>query len=164
MIFLKILNSGKVLEVKMQLNQKESMLLEDMKSQEKLCIEKYAKSAAAAKDSGLSQIFKRLGEIEQGHLTQLNEIGSGRVPTASGAVQLPTVNVFYTSESPDKQQDKFLCGDLLATEKHASSLYDTCVFEFRDKPVRDVLNRIQRDEQEHGKVIYDYMKANGMYS
>ena len=148
----------------MTLTQKETSLLNDLKSSEQLCIEKYAKSAAAAKDSGLSQIFKRLGEIEQGHLTQLNEIGSGRVPSATGGVQLPAVNVFYTSESPDKQQDKFLCSDLLATEKHASSLYDTCVFEFRDKPVRDVLNRIQRDEQEHGKVIYDYMKANGMYS
>ena len=128
MLPLKILNSGKtVLEVKMQLNQKESMLLEDMKSQEKLCIEKYAKSAAAAKDRGLSQIFTRLGEIEQGHLTQLNEIGSGRVPTSSGSVQLPAVNVFYTSESPDKQQDKFLCSDLLEDPAQLQRDFSACL-------------------------------------
>ena len=30
--------------------------------------------------------------------------------------------------------------DVLSGEKHASHLYDTCVFEFQNKQVRDVLN------------------------
>ena len=64
----------------------------------------------------------------------------------------------------EKKQDGFLCSDLLATEKHASSLYNTCIFEFRDPAARQTLNHIQKEEQEHGKALYDYMTANGMYS
>ena len=29
--------------------------------------------------------------------------------------------------------------------------------------VRQTLNHIQKEEQEHGKLLYDYMKVNGMY-
>ncbi len=54
--------------------------------------------------------------------------------------------------------------DVLATEKHASHLYDTCIFEFNDENARNALNHIQKEEQEHGKMIYDYMSVNGMYS
>ena len=58
----------------------------------------------------------------------------------------------------------YICSDLLATEKHASALYDTCIFEFKNEQLRTVLNSIQREEQEHGKKIYVYMSANNMYS
>ena len=51
----------------------------------------------------------------------------------------------------------------LAGEKHVSGLYDTSVFEFRDGQARNVLNHIQKEEQEHGKQLYDYMTVNGMY-
>ena len=68
------------------------------------------------------------------------------------------------AQTPQKQNDCYLCTDLLATEKHASHLYDTCVFEFADGQVRSVLNQIQKQEQEHGKAIYDYMKTNSMYN
>ena len=52
---------------------------------------------------------------------------------------------------------------VLAGEKHVSGLYDTCVFEFRDGQARNALNHIQKEEQEHGKQLYDYMTVNGMY-
>jgi hypothetical protein len=42
-------------------------------------------------------------------------------------------------------------------------LYDTCIFEFADANVRSLLNHIQKEEQEHGKMIYDYMAVNCMY-
>jgi len=29
--------------------------------------------------------------------------------------------------------------------------------------MRDALNHIQKEEQEHGKMLYDYMSVNGMY-
>ncbi|MFQ7010601.1 MAG: spore coat protein [Oscillospiraceae bacterium] len=57
-----------------------------------------------------------------------------------------------------------MCTDVLAMEKHASHLYDTCVFEFDDANARSVLNDIQKQEQHHGKVIYDYMNTNAMYA
>ena len=70
---------------------------------------------------------------------------------------------YDATDSPEKTGDCYLCSDLLTTEKHASHLYDTCVFEFTDKNARDALNHIQKEEQEHGKYIYDYMSANYMY-
>lgn len=71
---------------------------------------------------------------------------------------------YSVSETPEKKNDCYICSDLLATEKHASALYDTCIFEFKNEQLRTVLNSIQREEQEHGKKIYDYMAANNMYS
>ena len=149
----------------MQLSQKETMLLSDMKSQEKLCIEKYSKNALAANDAQLKTLFSELGDVERKHLTMLSDIGNGNVPAvSSGGSTARSFNAAYSSESDQKKQDCFLCNDLLAIEKHASSVYDTCIFEFTDAGVRNVLNHIQKEEQEHGKAIYDYMKVNGMYS
>jgi len=63
----------------------------------------------------------------------------------------------------EKQKDAYLCSDALSTEKHVSSTYNTCIFEFSDSNVRNVLNHIQKEEQQHGDQIYKYMSANGMY-
>lgn len=77
----------------------------------------------------------------------------------------PTFSATYgAEENADKQNDCYLCSDLLSTEKHASHLYDTCVFEFKDENIRNVLNHIQKEEQEHGKMLYDYMQVNCMYA
>ena len=77
----------------------------------------------------------------------------------------PTFSPTYrTADSEDKKSDRYLCNDVLSTEKHASHLYDTCIFEFKDENARNVLNHIQKEEQEHGKMIYDYMSTNSMYS
>ncbi|MEG1743900.1 MAG: spore coat protein, partial [Clostridia bacterium] len=87
-------------------------------------------------------------------------------PQASGASSsAPAFSATYgTAENQDKKNDCFLCSDVLTAEKHASHLYDTCIFEFKDKNIRDILNHIQKEEQGHGKMIYDYMQANGMYA
>ena len=52
---------------------------------------------------------------------------------------------------------------MLASEKHASGLYDTGIFEFTDPKARKMLNHIQADEQQHGEQIAAFMKSNGMY-
>jgi hypothetical protein len=70
---------------------------------------------------------------------------------------------YSMGETPEKKNDAFLCSDVLSAEEHVSSLYDTCIFEFSDEKCRQALNHIQGEEQQHGKMIYDYMKANSMY-
>lgn len=62
------------------------------------------------------------------------------------------------------ETDKLLCQDALSTEKYVSSTYNTSIFEFRDKNIRQVLNHIQKEEQEHGEQIYNYMSQHGMYN
>ncbi len=152
----------------MQLTQKESTLLKDLKTQEMLCAEKYSKHASSAKDSQLSKLFTELSAVEQNHYNMLCSLEKGRVPkTQSGnqnsGKKQKTFKATYTArETKDKKNDAYLCNDLLAAEKQASGLYNTCVFEFTDHNARKLLNQIQGQEQHHGKFIYDYMSANSM--
>ena len=153
----------------MQLTQKECSLLKDMKGQEELCIQKYTEYASSASDEQLKSLFSRLADVERGHLNTIQQIEGGTVPNMnssggqSGTAQSFTA-AYSTEETGQKKHDCFLCSDLLTSEKHASHLYDTCIFEFKDEQVRNTLNHIQKEEQEHGKMIYDYMSVNHMYS
>ena len=150
----------------MTLTQKENSLLTDLKSQEQLCIEKYTKYAEMAHDTELRTLFNNLKNNEQKHLDTLTKLESGTVPSAGGASSaMPTFSAHYTSanESAEAHADAYLCTDLLSGEKHVSHLYDTAIFEFTDENARELLGGIQKREQMHGKMIYDYMKANGMY-
>lgn len=149
----------------MQLTQKETMLLQDLKRQEQVCVTKYEEYAARAQNSQLRQLFTEIGRQEQTHLDTVNQMLSGTVPmmTGGGQQQSGSAQPSQAGVSPEeKQADNYLCQDALGTEKHVSGTYDTCIFEFKDAGARDALNHIQKEEQQHGKRIYDYMAANGM--
>ena len=151
----------------MQLTQKETSLLKDLKSQEKLCVDKYTKYSGLALDPQLKELFTSIANVEQQHLNTSQIEQNGTPPTSSGGTQTvkSTFNSNYgMGDTPDKQADAYLCSDLLADEKHVSGIYNTSIFEFKDKNIRDTLNHIQKEEQEHGKAIYDYMSTNNMYS
>ena len=149
----------------MQLSEKERSLLKELKGQENLCIEKYEKASRCAVDGQLKGLFTQLADQERAHLNTLTQMENGTVPAMpqGGGSALPTFTAVYTAETPDKKNDCYLCTDTLAGEKHVSSLYDTCIFEFRDDNARKALNHIQKEEQDHGKMIYNYMSANAMY-
>lgn len=154
----------------MQLTQKETSLLKDLKSQEEICVKKYNDYACQAHDGQLKGLLSSIGQVEQQHLDTINQIMGGTIPQMNsggggGKPQLtftPTYNM--ASTDPNKQKDAYLCSDLLSTEKHVSSVYDTAIFEFKNTQLRDILNHIQKEEQEHGEQIYNYMEQNGMYS
>ena len=154
----------------MQLSSKEETLLKDLKGQEQLCADKYTKYSSEAYDPQLKNLFSQIAAVEQGHYGTLTQIGSGNAPVspASSASNSSVTSDFSAkyaqTESPEKKNDCYLCTDLLATEKHASALYDTCIFEFRDENVRSLLANIQKEEQQHAKKIYDYMVKNSLYS
>jgi spore coat protein CotF len=135
-----------------------------MQGQEQLCIQKYDNYAKEACSEQLRSLFQSLADVERGHLNSINELSAGRIPSlSSNGSTVPTPGkASYTDESA-KKKDSYLCSDMLATEKHVSSVYDTGVFEFSDAAARGVLNHIQSEEQSHGLYLYDYMNANGMY-
>lgn len=146
------------------LSQKETMLLEDGKKQEDLCVKKYQSFAVQAKDPELKKLFNKLASEEQHHLNIINELLQGKTPnlTAKGQTAQPaTSSETLTFSSP---QDALLCSDLLATEKYVSGFYDTGVFESANKAVRDALQHIQKEEQGHGEQLFNYMYQNGMYT
>lgn len=148
------------------LSQKETMILEDGKSQEDLCVKKYQSFATQAKDPELKSLFNKLANEEQHHLNIIDDLLKGKAPDLShkgkGEVATPiNNNEKLTFSSP---QDALLCSDLLATEKYVSGFYDTGVFEAANKPVRDALQHIQKEEQHHGELLFNYMNSNGMYN
>ncbi len=150
----------------MNLTQKEIDFLSDFKTQEKLCIEKYDRHSACACSTELKSLFKQLADEERSHLKTVNEMCGG---TVEDIPQSFSANNQYCGcagycDDASKKNDEFLCNDMLTSEKHASSLYDTGIFEFSDPKARRMLNHIQAEEQQHGEKIYAYMKNNGMYS
>ena len=148
------------------LTQKESGLLKDMKGQEELCIEKHKNYANSAKSAELKSLFQSMKEVEETHLKTVESLMQGTVPTVPPKIENSNNNhctqTRYASEE-DRKADAFLCRDMLATEKHASSLYDVSIFEFKDPATRKLLNHIQAEEQQHGEQLYAYMNCNNMY-
>ena len=151
----------------MTLTPKESSLLKDMIGEEQLCVAKYQKYANEAKAPELKALFSKIATTEQSHLKTLNDMQSGTLGAVPAQIPTPDKSecraASYASPA-DKDADAFLCKDLLATEKHASALYNTCVFEFTYPDARKMLGHIQAEEQQHGDMLYCYMNANGMYS
>ncbi|MDO4581965.1 MAG: spore coat protein [Bacillota bacterium] len=158
-------------------NQKENGLLQDLKSAEQLCIEKYGKYAAQAQTEPLKQLFSSIQGQEQRHLQTLDQIiasggaccgqqqsGGQGGQQSSGGQGGQQLQGNYGSRDDAFRNDRFLCSDALAMEKHVSADYNISIFEFKDPAVRSTLNHIQKEEQQHGQQIYDYMSANGMYN
>ncbi len=212
----------------MTLNQKESTLLKDLRTQEQICVDKYTKYSNEACDAQLKTLFSQIRDREQQHIQTLDQIASGTVPQmqAGSQQQQPQMQAGSQQQQPqmqagsqqqsqsgsqqqgswqqqpqmqaksqqqsqmqagsqqqsqsgaqqpaqfkpsncsaqEKQKDAYLCQDALSTEKHVSATYNTCIFEFTDCKVREALNHIQKEEQQHGEQLYNYMSANGMYS
>ena len=152
----------------MMWTQKESSLLNDLKSQEQLCVEKYQQYAQRANDPELKTIFQTIQNVEEQHLQTISGMLQGQLPQQKAqqqqqpSQQPPTQG--QAKHTPQWQQDAYLCQDAIATEKHVSSAYDTAVFEFRTPAARQALNDIQSAEQHHGEMIYAYMARNGMYN
>lgn len=211
------------------LTQKETSLLKDLKSHEELCIKKYNNYSNITCCPELKALFKSHASNESSHLDSINQLLSGQLPnmnsgssggqssgsqsqgqgsqgassmgdmqsqnqTSQGSYPMGTVpgensdpqgpastgtvqsqglgvqnsssmgGMQGQSQTEQKQfTDKYLCTDVLSTEKYVSSTYNTAIFEFTDPQVRDVLNHIQKEEQQHGESVFKYMESKGLY-
>lgn len=158
-----------------KLTQKEQMLLQDLKSHEEWCIKKYTEAQNRASDPALKQTFGELLGQERQHLDTVNQILSGTVPPVNQASSAGQTGVtgLWEKKNPEPtpaetqksvQADIDLCQDLLNNEKYVSGVYDTVIFECGQKEIRNALNHIQKEEQEHGEKLYQYMKQHGGYN
>ena len=104
----------------MQPTQKEAGLLKDLKDQEQLCVDKYRRHAANANDPQLKNLFEQLAQVEQQHLDAIAQMMQGTVCKPADSATVPgTFTAAYSSaDSPQKQNDCYLCSDVLAMEKH----------------------------------------------
>jgi len=152
-------------------NQRETSLLEDAKKVEELCVKKYNGYAGQAQDPQLKQLLTQLAQQEQQHLDSINQLIAGQLPNMGGGQQQGQGQQKQQQAQTQggqagvaNQNDTTLCEDQLATEKHVSSTYNTAIFEFRDANVRQILNHIQKEEQQHGEQLFNYMSSHGMYT
>lgn len=144
------------------LTQKERGLLQDQKSHEEICIKKYNEYANRAQDPQLKQLFSSHANNEQQHLDTINQMISGQLPNMNQNQQKQGQQPMKTTKGT--QNDAELCTDMLMTEKYVSGAYDTAIFEFRDPNIRQTLNHIQKEEQQHGESIFKYMESAGLYN
>ena len=150
-----------------EFSQKETYLLEDLQVQEKLCIEKYTRFEAQAKDIVLKNLFSSLKRCEQQHYDALGQLLEGTLPNAdtekeAGAEYEPTPTYTGRYSEADKGSDAFLCTDAISTEKYTSGAYDFNLYQFADPDVRHLLSDIQDEEQSHAEKLYRYKAANRM--
>lgn len=151
--------------VAMKLNQKEVQLVNELKTQEQLCIQKYDFYAAQAKDPELKSLFKKLSKYEQNHFDMLDELSKGTVPSIKTKTPLAVKyepKGTHPGDQASKDFDKFLCTDIITTEKYVATAYNDDLFYFASTDVRNVLNAIMTDEQNHAEMIWKYKVANKM--
>lgn len=151
----------------MVLKEKERMVIEDLQTQEKCCVEKYTMYAEQAKDPELKKLFETLKDKEQEHYDSLTQVLSGTVPECNcndsdGREYEPKAAYTSMSESEDKKNDAFLATDCIGTEKLVSGTYNNEVFAFGDSSLRKLLADIQIEEQNHAEMLYKYKVANAM--
>ncbi len=151
----------------MTLTQKETNLLNDLKSQEQICIEKYTQYSQMAHDPELKNLFSTLAANERKHLDTLTQILGGTEVTMPGASPSAVTAKLECKMSccneVEKKNDAYLCKDALSMEKHVSGVYNIGVFEFTSPVLRDTLAHIQKEEQNHGEQLYNYLSCNNMY-
>ncbi|MHB1391681.1 MAG: spore coat protein [Clostridia bacterium] len=155
------------------LTQKEKTLLQDQKTHEQVCIKKYNDYANLAQDPQLKQIFSSNAQQEQQHMDTINQIMSGQVPSMNQSQQQQgqtgtqgqsTQGMQSMSTGSASKNDADLCNDILMTEKYVSGAYDNAIYEFRDTNIRQTLNHIQKEEQQHGESVFKYMESKGLYN
>lgn len=91
-----------------------------------------------------------------------NSAGSMSAQGSAGSMNMSTQN--SSNQAGYNENDASLLADMLVTEKYISQAYDTTIFENTNSQVRDVLNHIQKEEQQHGEELFKYMQSKGMYN
>lgn len=166
-----------------KLTQKEQQLLSDQLNHEKVCIQKYGSYAQQVRDPQLKQMFSQYASEEQNHYDTVSQLLSGQSTDLSmnagqGRLQGQSQQQRQTQQGGESaglqssvgaagmtdQEDATILGDMLMTEKFVSGAYDTAIFESANSNVRQALQHIQKEEQQHGEGIFNYMSQHGMYN
>jgi len=172
--------------VAFKLTQKEQQLLSDQLNHEKVCIQKYGGYAQQVRDPQLKQMFSEYASEEQNHYDTVNQLLSGQpanLNISAGASQGRQQGQFRQQRQTQQQggeaaglqgnvgaagmtnqEDATILGDMLMTEKFVSGAYDTAIFESANSDVRQALQHIQKEEQQHGEGIFNYMSQHEMYN
>lgn len=151
----------------MNLTQKEQYIIDDLISQEKLCIQKYAFYEHMAYDPELKKLFANIKKQETEHLNSLKDVKEGIIADSdvndySAKNYRPKSDYHVKSNQDEKDHDAFLCTDSITMEKYVSSAYNFDLFQFASNKLRQLLADIEVEEQNHAEMLYKYKVANEM--
>jgi len=123
-------------------------------------------AGSAQQQAGSAQQQAGSAQQQQAGSAQQQQAGSAQQQQAGSAQQQQAGSAQQSMQwgMGKNTEDKMLCSDLLSTEKYVSGAYDTAVFEAVNTTVRQALQHIQQDEQQHGHMLFTYMQAHGMYN
>ena len=149
------------------LTEKERYIIEDLKSQEELCIQKYAYYEEMAFDPELKKLFKDIKSSEKEHYQSLTDVLNGNVANSdvndyAAKNYKPKAEYHQNSSQEEKKHDSFLATDSITMEKYVSSAYNFDLFQFGNNKLRKLLADIEVEEQNHAEMLYKYKVANAM--
>lgn len=120
-------------------------------------------AGGAQQQTGGAQMQAGGAQQQTGGAQQQAGGGQQQAGGAQMQAQQQQAGSFVQGGMKNQKSDKDLCTDMLMTEKYVSDTYDTAIFEFKDPQIRNILNHIQKEEQQHGEAIFTYMNSKGMY-
>jgi rubrerythrin len=145
-----------------QLTQKERSLLQDQLKHEEICIEKYYNYTLQSQNPELSNMFNQFAQQEQAHYNTISQLLQGQEPNLSGSRD----DKPYDSRVEEQrtglinEDDRKLCQDLLMTEAFVSNSYDHAIFQAINSVVKQALQHIQKEEQQHGEGLQNYLQQS----
>ncbi|MDU2064899.1 MAG: spore coat protein [Sporomusaceae bacterium] len=98
-----------------------------------------------------------------GQATSSSQSGTSNSQASTTSSKASTTSQNTSTATTASKEDATLCSDMLMTEKYVSGAYNTAIFEFTDPQIRQTLNHIQKEEQEHGEGLFQYMNSHNMY-
>ena len=155
-------------EFAMILTEKETTEINNLRTQEARCVEKYKRGAKEAKDPVLKALFETIEKDEQDHYNALDELlTTGKVPVCeckkdAAKSYAPKATYHAGENTSEKESDCYLASDCIGAEKMVSGEYNNGVFVFGDSGVRQLLGDIQSAEQNHADMLWKYKTTNGM--
>lgn len=139
----------------MEWTSRERELFRELKAAEEASIRGYGEDELRTTDPELKKLFAKIRQEEETHLKTLKELEQGIIPMAAGGKKAGGEG--QATGGKKEEEDLNFCRDALEAEQRVSSQYDKAIFAFRDCSVREILNHIQKEEQEHGRMLAAYM-------
>ncbi|MBS4024336.1 MAG: spore coat protein [Clostridia bacterium] len=151
-----------------QLIQKERQFLQEALKHEEVCVAKYGQYANQLQDPQLKQMFQQLQQKEQQHYQTISNLlgqaGGG------GAAKMQQYQVGGGQQQFSGQQhgggqitEEEILQDMLMTEKYVADSYNMTVLDSLNNQVRQQIQHIQNEEQQHANQIVDAMVQKGYY-
>lgn len=125
-------------------------------------IQRYRFCEKNTPDFRLKALLAMLLKQDEEHYRTLIQLEQGIIPIVGRDDRESRLKV-PDGKGRGNRIDARYCREMYEGEKFLSSEIDQTIFKVRDSSVRNVLNYIQKQQQEHGRLLGQYMDEELMY-